>query len=400
MTENEQFDAVPEGTSVIVVSDLHLGLEDQENVSRDFAGFFTYLGKLRKKGAPGEHQTISIEGKPRELYAPDKIILLGDIVDLWSPKKDTYSSVAEDGYPLLATLMTFPEKIVYVAGNHDQEIAEFTGSFPTGLPTRLKIIQDHYPDNHTCSGKDTQYTGLQIGNNRYFFLHGQQFDMMFNTAGVLQDYPGWVAKNYMLFREHPILKWGTRAICGFSLVYLVAAALGTVTSSCVEQFGILFGITFVISLFTIEPASFRGLWDAVNMRIKTKTATIETIIEEGFWKPEAGKNLLAEVVVFGHTHVADDSKGRYLDQYQKRFINSGNWGPTKTATSDNDECEINTFVYIDAEGPLLFYWPSGGHEPVYISRTLTGDPKRKFARTLTLLDRFRRWRRRVFWTGA
>ena len=55
------------------------------------------------------------------------------------------------------------------------------------------------------------------------------------------------------------------------------------------------------------------------------------------------------------------ARGGTLASNQKRFINSGNWGPTKTATSDNDEGEINTFVYIDAEGPLLFYWPSGGH---------------------------------------
>ena len=400
MSQESPFDTLPEGTSVIVVSDLHMGLEGQENVSRDFSALLAYLGKLKKKDSDGEHQTVTIDGKPRELYAPDKIILLGDIVDLWSPRKDTYSSVVEDGYPLLDTLMAFPAKIVYVAGNHDEEIAEFTGSFPTGLPTRLKIIQDHYPEDHTCSGNDKQYTGLPIGGHRYFFLHGQQFDMMFNTAGVFQDYPGWVAKNYMLFREHPILKQGARGICGISFIYLLVAAFGMISSTFVEQFGIFFGVTFVISLFTIEPTSFRWLWDSVNMRIKTKTATIETIIDEGFWKPEAGRNLLADVVVFGHTHVADDSKGRYLGQYQKRFINSGNWGPIKTATSDNEECEINTFIYIDADGPLLFYWPSGGREPVYISKTLTGDPKRKIARTLTPFDRFRRWRRRVFWTGA
>ena len=118
----------------------------------------------------------------------------------------------------------------------------------------------------------------------------------------------------MLFREHPILKWGTRAICGFSLVYLVAVALGTVTSSWVEQSGIpLRHYVCDQPVCTIEPASFRGLWDAVNMRIKTKTATIETIIEEGFWKPEAGKEPACGCcLVFGHTHVADDSKGRYL----------------------------------------------------------------------------------------
>ena len=84
MNNSMQF---PRGTSVIIVSDLHLGLEDQENVSRDSAVFFTYLGTLKKKGAPGEHQTIFIEGKPRELYVPEENYPAGRYCRPVEPKK-------------------------------------------------------------------------------------------------------------------------------------------------------------------------------------------------------------------------------------------------------------------------------------------------------------------------
>jgi predicted phosphodiesterase len=392
-----EFDPVPDDKSVIVVSDLHLGLEGQQNVNKDFSDFLEYLGKLKPKGAPGEHLTVSIDGKMRELYAPDKFVLLGDIVDLWSPRNNSYSSALEDSFPLISSLLGFPAKIVYVAGNHDEEIAEIKGCFPKGSPTRVKINQDHYPDNPPDKKGNNQCTGIKIGDLRYFFLHGQQFDMMFNTAGILQDYPGWVSKNYMLFREHPVLKWGCRLLCGVSFVYILASIIWSLTLPFEEAAYFILGLTLIITLFTIEPTSFRALWDFLNRRIKAKTATIETIIEEGFWKPEAGNNLLADVVVFGHTHVADDSKDRYLSEYHKRFINSGAWGSLNTVSSDGYESEANSFIYIDAGGPLLFYWPSGGKSPAYISTTLTGNPKKKIKSTLSSADRFRRWRRRVFW---
>jgi Predicted ICC-like phosphoesterases len=400
MTGDQQFDSVPDGRSVIVVSDLHLGLIDQETVNKDFLEFLKYLGNIPINGASSEKRTLIIDGKPRELYAPDKIILLGDIVDLWSPRKDIRSSVLEDAFPLILATLTSPAKVVYIAGNHDGEIAEIEGSFPQGPHTQIKIIKDHYPDTSVYSQGKTQYTGQKIGSSTYFFLHGHQFDLTFKTVGILQDYPGWVSKNYALFKEFPMLKWGIRGICVISLAYILAAAIKIAAFPFTELVYFVFGLSLILSLFTIEPTSFRALWDFMSQRIKTKTATIETIIEEGFWNPIDGNNILADVVVFGHTHVADDSKERYLKKYHKRFINSGSWGEKNTVTSGNPKCKANTFVYIDENGPILFYWPHGGVEPVHINRTLTGDIKKIKEPSMAFSDRFRRWRRKHFWTRA
>jgi UDP-2,3-diacylglucosamine pyrophosphatase LpxH len=111
----------------------------------------------------------------------------------------------------------------------------------------------------------------------------------------------------------------------------------------------VFGLSLVIILFSIEPSTFRKFWDGISRRQKVKTESIQTIIDNGFWKEDLGKNILADTIVFGHTHVADDSKAKYLQKpHERRFINSGSWG---------DLGKENTFVYIDAEGPVLFSWP-------------------------------------------
>jgi UDP-2,3-diacylglucosamine pyrophosphatase LpxH len=396
-----QGDSVPEDRSVIIVSDLHLGLEGQEEVGTDFSDLLRFLCTPGTKGEREGHPAISIDGKIRRLRMPDRIILLGDIVDMWSPRKDTYSSVLEDSFSLILSLLEFPAKIIYVAGNHDEEMAEIRGSFPQDIEPWVKICKDHYPDTAIKSNDEKQYTGLLIGNFRYFFMHGQQFDLMFKTAGLLQNYPGWVAKNYMLFRDHPGLKWGLRFLSIVLIGYLLAASfIWKITPPFEGTAYFILGLMLIIVLFTLEPTSIRAAWDFVTRRVKTKTASIETILEEGFWIPDAGKNILADVVVFGHTHVADDSKDRYRQRFHKRFINTGAWGKTKTRTGDGEESAINTFVYIDDDGPLLCYWPTSGQAPVYISRTLSGDPEKKIAAAQSSRDRFRRWRRHYFWTHA
>jgi UDP-2,3-diacylglucosamine pyrophosphatase LpxH len=381
-------DKIPDDKSVIVVSDHHLGLtDDKQVVGRNFAGFLNYVKTLRPKGTPGGSRTVLVDGKEQELYAPAQVILLGDIVDLWSPRGNQRSSVFADCAPIFSALAGLDAEVVYVTGNHDDEIADIIGTYPVAPPHNLTIARRHYPPNGETVDGTTKYTGMDIGGKRYFFMHGQQFDILFNTAGILQDYPGWVAKNYQLFRDNPFLAWFFRGLFILTLAVSVAHALLPFITPFDGIVLVLLGISLVIVLFSIEPSVFRNFWDSINRKKTTKNDTIETIIEQGFWMREAGKDLLAEVIVFGHTHIVDDSKGRYLDDYGKRFINSGAWEEANPRTHDGkSESETNTFVYIDAGGPLLFYWPvdeavpEEKRRPVHIPVTLTGDKKGELAK--------------------
>lgn len=393
----DRAETIPDDQSIIVVSDLHLGLDGQEQVGAEFSKFLAFIGTLRPRVAPGDHPGVPVEGKVRKLYAPDKIILLGDIVDLWSPRMNSRSSVLEDSYSVIQSLLALPAEIVYVAGNHDEEIAEVEGTFPKSVPGKLKVVKRHYPDNNIEENGTKRYSGIPVGDHRYFFMHGQQFDLMFKTAGLLQNYPGWVAKNYQLFRDNPNVMWFFRILFGFSLFYVLATLFLKITTMFDGAIYILLGFSLVIVLFSIEPGSFRALWDFMSGRVKAKTETVKAIIDDGFWKPQAGESVRADVVVFGHTHVADDSKGVYLERYRKRFINSGSWGEEKTKTRDGTgESETNTFVYIDAAGPLLFRWPKGGPLPEHIRTTLTGDP----VRAAPPVSPMKLWMRRNLSTGG
>lgn len=398
--------------SIIVVSDLHLGLstDDHQSPTADFSVFLQFIQSLFLGGPIVPNHQVTVDEKSRKLLPPEKIILLGDIIDLWSPRDDSRASVLQDVYPLIHPLNKFLStldrellsvrgnknedevkfEIVYIAGNHDDEIAEFGGSYGPGLfhsttprsesPDRegphdknivastifrnLTIANRHWPpdfmckdrkklytgiQDDTCKDEEKLYTGIQVGNHSYFFMHGQQFDLLFNVAGVFKNYPGWVSKNYMLFRTHPEIKWFFRALFGLSLVYVVAKSLDLISTMFDWVMYFVFGLSLVIILFSIEPSTFRKFWDGISRRQKVKTESIQTIIDNGFWKEDLGKNILADTIVFGHTHVADDSKAKYLQKpHERRFINSGSWG---------DLGKENTFVYIDAEGPVLFSWP-------------------------------------------
>jgi UDP-2,3-diacylglucosamine pyrophosphatase LpxH len=375
MEPMEHIERIPDNRSVIVVSDLHLGLKGHDTVVADFLDFLAFLKRTVSDGH-SENPDVLVHGKPRKLFPPEKIILLGDIIDLWSPRNDNRASVLADSYLIIQFLLSFPAEIVYVAGNHDDEISEIEGSFPVSGPGKLKIIKRHYPDTPPDKDGIKKHQGIGIGNHRYFFMHGQQFDLLFNIAGLLQNYPGWVAKNYSLFRDHGRFKWLFRAIFAISAIYLVLANMILGFSTVLDgMVYFLLGLSMVIFLFTIEPSIFRDFWDTISLRKKVKTETIKTIIENGFWKKEAGENIQADSVVFGHTHVADDSKDRYLQEYHKRFINSGSWGDEEIKKlNDTGEAEKNTFVYIDAGGPVLFCWPDKGPLPQQVVTTLTGDP--------------------------
>ena len=372
---------IPEDRSVIVISDLHLALDTCEQHDREFHDsppadlpkFLSFIKLLVQSGGI----ELSISGRQKKLLPPTKIILLGDIIDLWSPRNNSRGSVISDSFYLIQFLLDLDSEVVYVAGNHDDEIADYKGSFPINPRGKLTIINRRWPSS---KDKHDRYTGIHIGTHSYFFMHGQQFDTLFNFTGVFQNYPGWVSKNYTMFRENKTIKWIFRLLFVGSLFYIIIVhGLNVIPplSAWLETIDwliyILFGISLVIFMFSIEPSTFRRFWDKISLRDFVKNDSIQQIVEGGFWKRTLGDNITADTIVFGHTHFADDSKDRYSPEYHKRFVNSGSWGDME----ENDDGEIlqkqNTFVYIDAEGPILFRWPEGGTLPEKINETTTGD---------------------------
>lgn len=407
----EKTEPLPENRSVIVLSDFHLGLKERNTITPNFLEFCAFLDRVYS-GGTGNPDVI-VDGRPKKLLPPAKIILLGDFFDLWSPWDNKRTKVLEDSYSIIRFLFALPAQIVYVTGNHDDEVAEVAGSFPVPVsqekqyppfqknpvvagiagsspgsgetqlpldPIKLVVAERHYPpEDKKDPDREKEhptFSGMRIGNHQYFFMHGHQFDLLYITVGLLQKYPGWVSKNYSLFRDHPPLKWFFWILFGLSFLYVaVGKTILKISTGFDGMADFLLGLSLVIYVFTLQPLTLRHFWDIINGRLYPKTATIATVIEAGYWRDGEGKYILADTVVFGHTHVADDSGDRYRrdNPVNKRFINSGSWGDERTPTSDGlGYTEKDTFLYIDAEGPVLFRWPDGGPLPEQISKALTG----------------------------
>ena len=89
----------------------------------------------------------------------DQLILVGDIVDLWSLRRSFYwPSAHNEVVRTILALARSGTRVVYVPGNHDEEFREFVGeSFG-----QLEIHRD--------------YVHVAADGRRWLVLHGDEFD--------------------------------------------------------------------------------------------------------------------------------------------------------------------------------------------------------------------------------
>jgi UDP-2,3-diacylglucosamine pyrophosphatase LpxH len=123
---------IPEDRSVIVVSDLHLGGDEDPDTARRFCRFLEHLRKGQCEVSDDCHGNREgwSGGTPgkKTLLPPEKIILLGDIMELWdSRKRDRNRAFLDLMLPLLK-LRDMDCDVVYVTGNHDEDVAELLES--------------------------------------------------------------------------------------------------------------------------------------------------------------------------------------------------------------------------------------------------------------------------------
>ncbi|HEX3001310.1 MAG TPA: metallophosphoesterase, partial [Methanoregula sp.] len=118
---------LPGGRSIIVVSDLHLGGNEDPGTAERFSAFLDFLdqgiqaGTLPCTDCPGS----AMEGPQKNVfYPPEKIILLGDVLELWDSRElDRNHAMLDLFFPLLK-LKGMDCDVVYVTGNHDEDMGE------------------------------------------------------------------------------------------------------------------------------------------------------------------------------------------------------------------------------------------------------------------------------------
>lgn len=194
---------IPEEKSIIVVSDVHLGgVEGPETINR-ISNFLDTIraGKTtvvcKEAGSGNDQAPVS-----KTLLPPTKIILLGDILDLWNPRHQDRNYAFIDSLILFLKLRDIPSDIIYVSGNHDEDTGELVNSYGAdppdktnpayhiyslfkGLQGKVESLKIHWtreqileisPRHYPATSTKGHVRGLNAGGIHYVFVHGQQFD--------------------------------------------------------------------------------------------------------------------------------------------------------------------------------------------------------------------------------
>jgi len=403
----------------IVVSDVHLGGHlNYEPYKVEFCEFLNWVkglpnnGKIPYRDNEGSEKTITID-------APTKIILLGDIMEIWDPKDQDRNNIIKDSTEPLSLLHDIDCEKIYVTGNHDEdieEIADRVKSFEWKGKHRLTLYSRHYPEGNKIK------SGESVNDVRYSFLHGHQYDRgqitytlsrilntRFDPVDFLQDLANvsftkgisrswslllfgvWIILALSSFFDHSLIKniiGVIFAITGiilsaryfrrgekvvkernesrcYSYSFLVAGIIliiGLLYSwKYTNNFFIFFSVGYYIFLFlgfvSLIP-KFITFWMHkfyLHFR-KTKDKSVEDIISPSSKNYILDKDTMdVDVVVFGHTH----KPGAYLykrPDHPKYKLFVNTGCWVKEKMRD-----VKTFAYIDREGISLLKWADRGN---------------------------------------
>lgn len=353
--------------SYFVISDTHLGSNTKGGNVPDVNALCQFLEwinelKLDDKILVQKNNSNGENCYEKSIVPPSKIILLGDILDLWDTENGDRSNVIKEAAKPFALLQSIKCDKIYVVGNHDQDLYELAdilkeerlkGKKESHLNLGscvLEVHKRHYPEKVDC-GKD-------IGGKKYAFIHGQQYDRVqitewiskkfkirFDPLDFIQDISNvsWIKS---IFRK----KIPTVVYIGsvFLIVYLYS--LGWIGRTM---------LTVLLTFAAIPPLvkTITRIQNLVWKLVKPKDKTVEQVIENGSYYKKGSDHMNADVVVFGHTHMPGSY---YLKEKNRLFINTGAW------LKANDNRKVNTFAYIDNKGIDVLSWVGEKKKDTYV----------------------------------
>jgi UDP-2,3-diacylglucosamine pyrophosphatase LpxH len=338
--------------SVLVLSDVHLGHE-----RANFDQFDEFLDWMKALGdrEPAK-MTVTYNSEKRKLRYPDAIIFLGDILELWEPKNDDIGNVGKQTRKLLEKIIELPCNKIYVLGNHDKSLEELRAKVYTLPKGDFEIYYRHYPEK---AEKDV----LTVGNQRYFFIHGHQFDRDIRCFGRLGEvgpsiFLSLQRINKQLFRLHGF---------GSSLLALLLFCLYKYFGLWKFDALIPYAVAFLCPFWGTN-LIWRTLRPLARRCFIARDKSIQSIIQSG-WYDAAKDTIAAENLVFAHTHCPGILKvplsGKLVKE-KNLFVNTGSW-------FSKEKIE-NTFVYIDEKNIFLLKWEKERPEVLISYEIDSGDP--------------------------
>jgi len=336
----------------IVISDVHLG--NGECNHKDFCDFLEWVHGLEKQS-----EVIKCKDKKITIKTPDKIILLGDILDLWNPKNSDRNNIIKDVMKPFYLLTNINCDKIYVVGNHDDSLGELEGQGDFDILNNGKkfvIYNRHYPKKDKKSGKAH---GIKIGNKSYFFLHGHQFDK--NQAILKHVNRIWNPINWFqdLFNVKFTKKYW-KANFAIFLGLLICDKYFLMREFPQPDFFDNLSWAMIIGFFALSsiPGIVANTQGIIYNSTKPRDKTVEQVIKDKYYQKNR-ETIDADVVVFGHTHFASSYELK-TETGKKLFLNSGCWVGSDIEYN-GITCYANTFLYLDESGAYIMTWRGSGN---------------------------------------
>lgn len=330
--------------SIIVVADTHFGLRKETQVCdpNAFSDFLNWVKYLERGGK--EKLDLGIWGsaeKSLSLEPPEKIILLGDILELWDASVKSIDASTRYIIQLLSDLNC--EKI-YVLGNHDYDLLDIAGDYPLGA-SKITIT-----DKEVIISKGTE---------EYLFLHGQQFDKLFAL-------PSW---QFMSPIRNAALAFGSYTWI-FVILFAFDSIFGTISGFRGAADIMLLTLLGAISVPFLIIKFGRNMWNKLKT-VKHEPREAEKNLENWWNKFSKRKEQNSQDwnIVYGHTHIIDFWRKLEGSNLLTAW-NIPSWvrDSTKTSEINLEQVFRHAFLYIHDEGCEFVGWDTRKKKPFLIPK--------------------------------
>lgn len=260
--------------SIIIVADTHFGLKKEKqncdpNAFSDFVDWIASLGQieceLKLGNWGGENERMMV--KP-----PEKMIFLGDILELWDTTKESVDACSRS---IIQNLSKLTCEKIYVLGNHDHELSEISGEYPLGRSS-INIIENEYATHK--------------GDKKIVFLHGHQFDKYFSL-------PSW--------RIMPLFNKVANVLGNYTWFFVSLFAIDISMLIYLKSTGLADWMSLIslgaISIPFLVVKLGRSVWNNLKTT-RYKPEEVEGGLKKwwgGISKTEHAEELY---IVYGHTH--------------------------------------------------------------------------------------------------
>jgi UDP-2,3-diacylglucosamine pyrophosphatase LpxH len=321
-----------------------LGLKKENQVCdpNAFSDFLRWVKHLEQTG--GEELNLGIWGSTEKnmiLNPPERIVFLGDILELWDASTKCIDASTRYIIQLLSDLNC--EK-TYVLGNHDYDLIEITGEYPLG-ESRINVV-----------GNEATFSK---GSETYLFVHGQQFDKLFTL-------PSW---QFMSPIRNAALAFGSYTYV-FAVLFFLDLVIESITGFGGVADKVLLALLGLISVPFLIIKFGRNIWNKVKTT-KYKPRESENNLETWWNKHSLRKEHAGHDcnIVYGHTHMIDFWK-KNDGQASLTVWNIPSWvrDSTKTEKINLEQVFRHAFLYIDDEHCEFVGWDTNAKAPFLVPK--------------------------------